>query len=54
MPAADSASSGGHGDLQLVGDLRGGDPAAGLHQQQRGHEAVGAHGAILAEKVLST
>ena len=37
------AAGGGHRDLQLVGELGGGHPAAGLHQQQGGDEPVGAH-----------
>ena len=38
-------------DLELLGQLGGGDPALGLQDQEGGHEAVGAHVASLSGKV---
>ena len=37
------AAGGLDGDLQLVGQLGGGDPAAGLEDEEGGDEAIGTH-----------
>ena len=47
------AASGRDGHLELVGQLGRGDPATGLHEQEGGHETVGAHVTSFAKKVLS-
>ena len=49
MPAIASASRSRRavliGDLQLVGQLGGGDATLGLEHEEGGHEAIGTHGA---------
>jgi hypothetical protein len=42
----------GHRDLELACHLRGGHPAAGLHQQQDRHQPVRPHTGSLPQKVL--
>ena len=47
------AAGGGNRHLQLAGQFGGGHPPPGLHEQEGGDEAVGAHVSILRHKALS-
>jgi hypothetical protein len=46
------SASGGNRHLELVGQLGGGHPATGLHEQQGGDETVSAHVPSFSHKLL--
>jgi len=47
------AAGGGHRYLELVGQFRGGDPPARLHQQEGSYQPIGAHGVSVTRNVLT-